>query len=88
MKTLLANSLLLAVLCFVSTSTWSDNIYKYQDEDGLWHFTDKAPDHDVEFEVVYMEREREPRIKLRREGPKHNPVYYARLQKVSLSCHR
>ena len=51
------------------------NIYKFQDENGIWHFTDKAPAEDVEFETVYMEREPEPRIKIRRDGRKESPVY-------------
>ncbi len=52
------------------------NIYKYQDEDGIWHFTDRAPDDEkVEFETVYMEREPEPRIRMRQEGTERNPVY-------------
>ena len=51
------------------------NIYKYQDENGIWHFTDRAPQEDVAFETVYMEREPEPRIRLRQEGSKESPVY-------------
>ena len=51
------------------------NIYKYQDQDGIWHFTDRVPDGEVEFEAVYMEREPEPRIRMRQDGPKENPVY-------------
>ena len=51
------------------------NIYKYQDENGIWHFTDQAPEETVQFETVYMEREPEPRIKMRQEGTKHSPVY-------------
>jgi murein DD-endopeptidase MepM/ murein hydrolase activator NlpD len=51
------------------------NIYKYQDENGIWHFTDRAPQEDIQFETVYMEREPEPRIRMRQEGPKENPVY-------------
>jgi len=51
------------------------NIYKYQDENGIWHFTDQAPEDQVEFETVYMEREPEPRVRMRQEGPKENPVY-------------
>jgi hypothetical protein len=51
------------------------NIYKYQDENGIWHFTDRAPAQEVPFETVYMEREPEPRIKLRQEGTKESPVY-------------
>jgi len=52
------------------------NIYKYQDENGIWHFTDKAPEEDIPFDTVYMEREREDRVRLRQEGTKQNPLYY------------
>jgi hypothetical protein len=51
------------------------NIYKYQDENGIWHFTDRAPEDDTQFETVYMEREPEPRIRMRQEGTKESPVY-------------
>lgn len=51
------------------------NIYKYQDENGIWHFTDQAPDESIDFSTVYMEREPEPRIRMRQEGAKENPVY-------------
>jgi murein DD-endopeptidase MepM/ murein hydrolase activator NlpD len=51
------------------------NIYKYQDENGIWHFTDRAPEQDIHYETVYMEREPEPRVRMRQEGPKENPVY-------------
>ncbi|MEE4216505.1 MAG: M23 family metallopeptidase [Xanthomonadales bacterium] len=56
--------------------TAAKNIYKYQDENGIWYFTDKAPDEDIPFETVYMEREREDRIHLRQQGTKQNPLYY------------
>ena len=52
------------------------NIYKYQDENGIWHFTDRAPEEGVQFETVYMEREREDRIRLRQQGTKQNPLYH------------
>jgi len=51
------------------------NIYKYQDKNGIWHFTDQPPAADQSFETVYMEREPEPRIQMRMEGPESNPVY-------------
>jgi hypothetical protein len=66
---------MLAVLALLPHSAAADNIYKYQDEDGIWHFTDRAPESDVDFEITYMEREPEPRVNLRKEGPKENPVY-------------
>lgn len=58
-----------------SAPLWADNIYKFQDEDGIWHFTDKLPKDQEEFATVYMEREPEPRITLRMEGDQRNPVY-------------
>jgi len=58
-----------------AASAGAANIYKYQDENGIWHFTDRAPESDIAFETVYMEREPEPRIRMRQDGPKENPVY-------------
>jgi hypothetical protein len=64
-----------AAFLLLPTAASADNIYKYQDEKGIWHFTDRAPDENVEFEMVFMEREPEPRIRLRQEGTKQSPVY-------------
>jgi murein DD-endopeptidase MepM/ murein hydrolase activator NlpD len=73
-RTILLQTLLAAALLWPAAAT-AKNIYKYQDEKGIWHFTDRAPDAEVEFETVYMEREPEPRIRMRQDGPKENPVY-------------
>ena len=65
-----------AALC-AAAPVGAKNIYKYQDENGIWHFTDRAPDDaEIEFETVYMEREREARVRMRQEGTKQNPLYY------------
>ena len=72
--TALFAGLLAAVLLFPPAVS-AKNIYKYQDENGIWHFTDRPPEDEVEFETVYMEREPEPRIRMRQDGPKENPVY-------------
>lgn len=61
--------------CSLGLPLPADNIYKYQDENGVWHFTDRLPDSQKEFETVFMEREAEPRITLRQEGSPDNPVY-------------
>ena len=67
----------LAGLFAVVSPAPAKNIYKYQDENGIWHFTDRAPDEpDVAFETVYMEREPEKRVRLRQEGHKTSPLYY------------
>ena len=74
MKTLFCTLLATASL-LLPTRSRAKNIYKYQDENGIWYFTDQAPEETVQFETVYMEREPEPRIKMRQEGTKHSPVY-------------
>lgn len=74
-RTLAVAVFLIAVFAATPPSV-AKNIYKYQDENGIWHFTDKAPDEGISFETVWMEREREDRVKLRQEGTKQNPLYY------------
>ena len=37
-----------------AVSAGAANIYKYQDENGIWHFSDRAPESDIAFETVYM----------------------------------
>lgn len=69
-------TILACLLAAWPTLSGAKNIYKYQDEDGIWHFTDRAPNDETEFETVYMEREPEPRVRLRQEGTKHSPVYF------------
>lgn len=68
-------AVLLLAATFAAGGVSAANIYKYQDEDGIWHFTDQAPDEDVEFETVYMERDPEPRIMMRQEGTRDSPIY-------------
>ena len=59
---ILAFGLLLCAVLLCAPPVSAKNIYKYQDENGIWHFTDKAPQENIQFETVYMEREREDRI--------------------------
>jgi len=72
---MLTRLLLAATMLLAPALAPAKNIYKYQDENGIWHFTDRAPAEDIPFDTVYMEREPEPRIKLRQEGSKGSPVY-------------
>jgi len=72
LKTLLP---LFALAAAIAAPLWADNIYKFQDEDGNWHFTDRLPDDQQDFDTVFMERDPEPRITLRQDGNQSNPVY-------------
>jgi hypothetical protein len=67
--------ILAAVSLLLPMAANAKNIYKYVDENGIIHYTDRAPKETVKFETVFMEREPEPRIKMRREGTKESPVY-------------
>jgi hypothetical protein len=74
LKILICRLLVVASLLLPAVAD-AKNIYKYTDENGILHFTDKAPEETVKFETVYMEREPEPRISMRKEGTKGSPVY-------------
>jgi hypothetical protein len=74
-RTILICTLLAVASLLLPAVAAAKNIYKYQDENGIWHFTDQAPEETVQFETVYMEREPEPRIRMRQEGTKVSPVY-------------
>lgn len=65
----------LGLCLLVCGATEAKNIYKFKDEKGVWHFTDQVPDENREFDTVYMEREPEPRVHMRTEGPQSSPVY-------------
>lgn len=67
--------MVLLATVLLPTVSGAKNIYKYTDENGILHFTDRAPSEEIKFETVYMERTPEPRIKMRQEGAKNSPVY-------------
>ena len=74
-RKLRAFAVIVFAVAFLCATAQADNIYKFQDKDGIWHFTDKKPDEGQAFAMVYMQKEAESRIKLRREGTEANPVY-------------
>lgn len=75
MRALCILGLALAAFIALAETALAENIYKYQDKNGIWHFTDRKPEEGKQFDTVYMEREPEPRIRMRAEGADSNPVY-------------
>jgi len=67
--------LALAICLLICSASAAKNIYKFQDENGIWHFTDQVPEESQNFDTVYMEREPEPRVHMRMQGPDSSPVY-------------
>jgi hypothetical protein len=57
------------------TAATADSIYKYQDENGIWHFTDRLPDREIPFETIITQAEPEQRLHLRKTGTKFEPIY-------------
>jgi len=74
-STAATTALLLGLVTWLPLPAIADNIYKFQDKDGIWHFTDRKPDDGQEFEAIFMQKEAEPRIRLRQEGTESSPVY-------------
>src|SRR3569832_946982 len=66
-------SLLLA-LPFASVS--AKTIYKYQDTDGLWHYTDVSPNTDRPVKAQHVQVAARSKITIRNHGSELKPEYY------------
>lgn len=53
----------------------ADQVYKWQDENGVWHFTDKRPADQQEVEVSIIEPEPQDMVTMRRTGPDQAPAF-------------
>ncbi|KAA9130492.1 M23 family metallopeptidase [Marinihelvus fidelis] len=65
-----------AALLFAGAALAGD-MYKWQDEDGLWHFSDKPPsDNGQAFDTFVTQGEPRQMITARRAGHRHEPEHY------------
>lgn len=69
---LLSASLLLAM-----PDAWAKKYYKWQDDNGVWHYSDKKPDEDVEVEARHVKVEAQNKVKLIKRGLKQSPRFVA-----------
>lgn len=69
--------LLVLVLLLLSTSAAAKKLYKYQDERGLWHFTDKPPVTDRAVEVRQLKPAAKQWVRLEKSGDDSQPDFYA-----------
>lgn len=58
-----------------SQAVEAKRVYKYQDENGVWHFTDKEPITTQPVESRVVDVEPEQRLKVREVGGPKNPEY-------------
>jgi len=69
----------LSTILFAILSTPEINakkLYKYQDEKGIWHFSDKQPETDLKVEVRQMKVAKKKWVWIETEGPKTEPDFY------------
>jgi hypothetical protein len=51
------------------------DLYKWQDEEGNWHFSDRPPTTGTEYEVQEIPAEPKPMVSMRKTGKEREPEY-------------
>lgn len=59
----------------LAASLQAGDLYKWQDEDGIWHFGDRPPPAGQAFQTFEVPAEPGRMVSVRREGPRHQPSY-------------
>lgn len=67
--------LCLAIALAVPLGAAAGDMYKWQDADGLWHFSDQPPEHGQSFDTFQVEGEPQPMVTMRQEGPERSPTH-------------
>lgn len=76
----IANLIVLAGILsgiLASTGIQAGDVYKWQDEDGIWHFSSTPPNEDEQYTMLNMPVENNPLATLRKLGTEHEPEYSA-----------
>ncbi|MDD1620521.1 MAG: M23 family metallopeptidase [Methylococcaceae bacterium] len=60
----------------ISSSAESKKLYKYQDEQGAWHYTDKPPTTERPVEVRQLKAAAKQRVWLEKSGDKTSPEFF------------
>ncbi|GFO74609.1 hypothetical protein BPLS_P1400 [Bathymodiolus platifrons methanotrophic gill symbiont] len=79
---ILLKSLVILSLCLLSMPGEAKKLYKYQDEKGRWHYTDKAPSalqsKEFKVEVRQLKVATKQRVQLNQIGEKRQPEFVIR----------
>jgi len=67
--------LFFTVHLLVAFSLCAGEMYKWQDEDGIWHFSSTPPESAEQFDTVNLPADPKPMVSMRKLGIKREPEY-------------
>ena len=67
--------ILILILALGAAPATAKQYYKYQDENGVWHYTDREPDTDQPVESRRIRVEPKKPVTMRRQGSNRNPEF-------------
>ncbi len=73
MATTPAGKLIIAALLFLAQAATAGDMYKWQDEQGHWHFSDVPPEGGGRFETFAVSAEPRQMVTMRKVGPEREP---------------
>lgn len=68
--------LIFIALCFIHQSLQAKKLYKYKDEQGLWHYSDKPPSTSQKVEVRQLKTSSKRHVWLEKTGDDRHPEYF------------
>ena len=76
MRRVFLHIILSAVAISYAVLASAGDLYKWQDKDGFWHFSDRPPESGQAFEFVALPTEPRPMVSMRKSGTKHEPSFW------------
>ncbi|PKM36573.1 MAG: peptidase M23, partial [Gammaproteobacteria bacterium HGW-Gammaproteobacteria-10] len=73
-----ASALIGIIWVLFSFNVAAKKLYQYQDERGIWHYTDKAPDTELPVTIRQLKVEQRQKVWLIQGGDKRRPTYAIR----------
>jgi murein DD-endopeptidase MepM/ murein hydrolase activator NlpD len=65
-----------ALALLAAVAAHGGDMYKWQDEDGIWHYSDRPPAAGQAFDTFTVTNEPKRMVSMRRSGPRHKPAYH------------
>jgi len=75
LKAIFQSLVITMLIVQVAPPAQAGDMYKWQDEDGVWHFGDRPPEEGQPFDTFTVPAEPGKMVSMRQEGSQHQPVY-------------